>query len=752
MIISGEVERLFAAMMLQPADERSRWLDGRTGENAEVIATVRRMLEASAELSTEERQPTYADGGLRRGPFAILGLLGSGSHGSVYLARRDSMPDRLLALKVLHPRAGAELVQRFRSEQVALSMLDHPAIARILDVGQFSGAEPWIAMSFIPGQPIDAYCATHGLSAEARVRLLGEVCDAVAYAHRRGLIHRDIKPANVLVSGVPEAPRPVVIDFGVAKVLNLAGMSMTATGIPLGTPSYMSPEQARGAGATTSMDVYGLGCLLHAVLAGTPRYRHQSLVDSGMSLARAIAEAPAMPLSRSEDESTAGLPSLPGTRVRQLDDIIERATAPEPDGRYASADALAADLRRWLAGDAPEASSPSLAQSFRSFRSRHRRAVIGAGIGVGLLVSALLAALVVGWQSRRERERWEQIYEFSRGMVVGTDETVATGDALPRIRAMAQATRAKFKVGSGEIAEELLLGEALASTGASEAAEAYGRSALSRLEAAGIEGLPLARAKMLLARSSAAKYDFEEMRAWIKTSLEDASNAVDRLDPRFVELMLDAESMEARFDFPMSMMRTEAYRDFLAYHLGPGDPRTVRASVIAASARTSTGERDWCLEESRKVAEVSNRLFGPQHPVSLAADFNLLLALAYSGENPECLVRFPDLLKNTAAAYGADSRTCSQLRCNYGTVLMWSGRLEEAVDALEASYAAFVRLYGPCHPRSRLAGRTLCEALLRRGCVEEAQAVGREIFSDECRNGKDWGEVDEQFASRLERS
>ena len=216
MIISSEVESLFMEALLQPAELRRAWLDVRSAQSPDAVASVRQMLDASQELEVSSRGDHRDPGGLRRGPFAILGLLGSGSHGSVYLARRDSMPDRLIALKVLHPNSSGTLLVRFRSEQAALSMMDHPGIARIIDVGEFSGHEPWIAMAFIPGQPIDAYCTEGNVPVNIRVRLLADVCDAVAYAHRRGLIHRDIKPENVMVR---EDGYVKLLDFGLARLM-----------------------------------------------------------------------------------------------------------------------------------------------------------------------------------------------------------------------------------------------------------------------------------------------------------------------------------------------------------------------------------------------------------------------------------------------------------------------------------------------------------------------------------------------------
>jgi hypothetical protein len=748
-IISSEVESLFMEALLQPAELRRAWLDFRAAQSPDAVASVRQMLDASQELEVSSGGDHRDSGGLRRGPFAILGLLGSGSHGSVYLARRDSMPDRLIALKVLHPNSSGTLLVRFRSEQAALSMMDHPGIARIIDVGEFSGHEPWIAMAFIPGQPIDAYCTEGNVPVNIRVRLLADVCDAVAYAHRRGLIHRDIKPANVLVFGPAATARSVVIDFGVAKVLHQDALSSTLAGMPVGTPAFMAPEQAAGAPATTSMDTYGLGNLLHVTLADRPRFRMDSSAHSGAGIARAIEQAPVERLDELPHGTSAALDALPVARVRQLEAVVARATAVDPNARYSSADALASDLRRWLAGETPEACAPSISESARAFRRRHGR-VVNVGLAVlVLLMLALLATLFFGWQSRRDRERWEELYEFSRGMLVGSDISAITGEAMPRIRAMASATKLRFPIGSGAVAEELLLSEALSATGSVEEAEEYGRSAATRMEASGLHGLPLARACMVVARARNAHYDFPESKAWINRSLAEARAVLPPFDPRLADLEIAGMAMQARHDVLGSIRQIEDYRDRLAVELGASDPRTLRASVVAASTRTMTGDPALCLGPSRNIAAATERLLGPTNPITMSARFNLTLALSYAGQSEECVELMPPLLADYLSTAGPRSVPYNQLKVNYASDLRALGRKGEARQALEEAFAAFCALYEPCHPRAHLAGVSLIDLLIEMGCEEDARETARLALDDTCRARSEWSEADEELRRRL---
>ena len=340
------------------------------------------------------------------GPYRLLGELGRGGMGVVYLAELEG---KQVALKLL--AAGSmspELRARFRLEAEIMRRLDHPSLARVLDVGEDMGpaglSQPWIALEHVSGPPLLRFAEEHALSAEARLRLLVAVCDAVQHAHARGIVHRDLKPGNILVRS---DDRPVVLDFGVARLL--AGDERptelaTRTGQLVGTPQYMSPEQvqAEPAGVGPESDVYSLGVILYELLTGRVPYE-----ASSVSFHRAIVSiltAEPRPLGELER-------SLRGPTER----IVSKALEKDPRHRYPDAGSLADDLRRRLEGHSVRARGPGLARRMmRWSRRRQRLTAVLAALGIA---AALLVAWGLGSKRTVPRERIRAVYREAEALI-----------------------------------------------------------------------------------------------------------------------------------------------------------------------------------------------------------------------------------------------------------------------------------------------------------------------------------------------
>ncbi|MEM8711380.1 MAG: serine/threonine-protein kinase, partial [Planctomycetota bacterium] len=335
------------------------------------------------------------------GPYRILDSIGSGGFGLVYLAEQLSPVQREVALKVLRPGMdSSEILDRFEAEKSALSRMDHPGIANVLDAGTTDSGRPFFAMEYVPGEPITRFADASRLTVEDRLRLFALVCDAVQHAHQKGVLHRDLKPSNVLVRRVDGRPRPKVIDFGVAKALDgdvlgrdpLDGASSprTRAGALVGTLEYMAPEQASGAltrGAVDSRaDIYSLGVLLYELLSGRlPIEPRSSARASGTDVVRALLEGEPLPLDASVDDEIArsrreSAVSLKRTLSGELDWIVQRALEKDPERRYASASELALDLRRYLDDEPVLARPHGLFYRLKKLASRHRGAALGAGV------------------------------------------------------------------------------------------------------------------------------------------------------------------------------------------------------------------------------------------------------------------------------------------------------------------------------------------------------------------------------------
>ncbi len=379
--------------------------------------------DGSAGPADEPDEVPLEEAGIGRtiGAYRLEGLLGRGGMGSVWLAHRvDGQFQQQVAIKLLSLSAlGAESHRRFLAEREILAHLQHPGIAPLFDGGVTEDGTPYFVMEYVRGAPIDAHCDAQTLDVAQRVALFLQVCDALAYAHDKGIVHRDIKPQNVLVS----EGQVRLLDFGIAKLMqekgDLAAHIDTATGQAPMTPAYASPEQLRAAPVTPATDVYALGLLLHELLTGD--LPHRARGESGLALVRAILEdAVERPSARFATRTAGADPDLEDlARVRgatcaalerrlrgDLDTILLLALRKEPERRYPDARALADDLRRHLAGQPVLARAESRLYRTSRFLGRHRSTA-------AVTVAALIVLGVVGgaalWLASKSNQQGEQI-------------------------------------------------------------------------------------------------------------------------------------------------------------------------------------------------------------------------------------------------------------------------------------------------------------------------------------------------------
>lgn len=343
--------------------------------------------------------------------YKILDCLGRGGMGVVYLAESDEGQQRV-ALKVLRDGLdSSDLLTRFDAEIRALERMDHPAVASIVDSGTTADGRPYIAMEYIPGLAIHEYCDRQKIDISGRIALMRDVCLGVQHAHDRGVLHRDLKPSNILVQIVHGDPEPVIIDFGVARGLQgrLAGRTLfTEHGRMLGTPEYMSPEQAEMSKLEVNQrsDIYSLGAVLYELLTGTLPFPSAELREGGRaSIAdRLRQQQPMLPSARLAEiagDATAAqriaargedIDSITNAVRGNLDWVVMRCLEKDPADRYASATALADDLGRFLAHGRVHAGPPGVAaRAWRGMRRRGRAGLSAAGSAALVGVAAWLA-------------------------------------------------------------------------------------------------------------------------------------------------------------------------------------------------------------------------------------------------------------------------------------------------------------------------------------------------------------------------
>ncbi len=358
--------------------------------------------------------------GSRVGRYKLLQKIGEGGCGTVYMAEQDEPVKRQVALKVIKLGMDTKnVIARFEAERQALAMMDHPNIARVLDAGATETGRPFFVMELVRGTRITKYCDDHNLNTVERLRLFIQICRAIQHAHQKGIIHRDIKPSNVLVTLQDGVPVPKVIDFGIAKATEgrlTDNTLFTAMEQFVGTPAYMSPEQAEVSGldVDTRSDIYSLGVLLYELLTGRTPFDSQALMKSGLDeMRRTLREKePQLPstmitsLKRTEltltaDHRQAEPPKLISQLKGDLDWIVMKALEKDRNRRYETANGLALDIQRYLDSEPVLARPPSQLYRFKKL-VRRNKIVFASGVAVGL---ALLTGLGLStWMYLREKE------------------------------------------------------------------------------------------------------------------------------------------------------------------------------------------------------------------------------------------------------------------------------------------------------------------------------------------------------------
>ncbi len=407
------IEALFDQALERPESERSGFLDDACAGEPELRREVADLLASAPTAGVSLREAVVAEVrmlandavtaqvGRRIGPFRLIGLLGEGGMGAVYLAERDDAQfAQRVAIKILaHSVGSPQAIARFRDERQILAALEHPNIVRLLDGGSTDDDLPYLVMEHIEGTTITRYANQHELSVRARVALVRRVCAALQYAHQNLVVHRDIKPSNILVD-VDGAPK--ILDFGIAKLLAPVGSfereARTRTGFAMFTPEYASPEQARGDVVSTATDVYSVGAVLYELVTGQPPHH---TAGSALEILRVICEVdPPRP-------STVGPGGWRRELAGDLDNIILKALHKEPVRRYASMEQLSDDLGRFLDGLPVAARTATVGYRARKFVRRNKGVVVATTLVVVTLLAATIVSLRQAGRADDQAERAE---------------------------------------------------------------------------------------------------------------------------------------------------------------------------------------------------------------------------------------------------------------------------------------------------------------------------------------------------------
>jgi tetratricopeptide (TPR) repeat protein len=554
------------------------------------------------------------------GLYQLLELLGRGGMGEVWLAEQMHPVRRRVALKLI--KAGmdtGEVVARFQSERQALALMDHPTIAKVFDAGSTPQGRPYFAMEYIVGVPITEYCDRHKSTVRERLELFIQVCEGVQHAHQKAVIHRDLKPSNILVSEVDGKPVPRLIDFGVAKALahGVTGESLcTQVGAIVGTPQYMSPEQAgvTGVDVDTRSDVYSLGAVLYELLVGVrPLELHGLPFDEMLRRLR-------------EDE-----PPPPSTKARQLrgdlDAIVLKALEKDRSRRYGSPSDLAADIERYLRNEAVLAVPPSAAYRARKFARRYRGPLITAGAVALVLVAAAVFSIRQSIRANSEATVAHAVNDFLQNDLLaqaGTHAQWGRGDVVdPDLKVRTVLDRAAAgiagKFGRQPEVEASIrdtIGQAYIDLGPEEKAQRQMERAVDLYRRVlGAEDPKTLRAGSLLAEAICSQGRYPEAENVIGPFLKIQRRVLGPDHPDTLHSMYTlAKIQRNRGRFPQAESLLSQILQASGRILGLEDSRTLDCMDRLAEVYYREGKYRQAEALGVRVLDLRRRVLGPEHP------------------------------------------------------------------------------------------------------------------------------------------
>jgi serine/threonine protein kinase len=756
---SSQVKSIFLAAIEEHAPEEwPAFLDRNCGGDALLRAGVEKLLRAQADLGSfhkpaqqsthlalvdprAERAGTVIDG------YKLLQQIGVGGMGVVYLAEQEKPVQRRVALKLIKPGLDStEVIARFEAERQALALMDHPNIARVYDAGTTDSGRPYFVMELVQGIPITEFCDLHHLTPEARLKLFLDVCHAIQHAHHKGVIHRDIKPTNVLVALHDGVAVVKVIDFGVAKATaqKLTDRTLfTASGQMIGTPAYMSPEQAEmgGLDIDTRSDVYALGVLLYELLTGTTplenwRLRVVGYVEMLRLIREEEAPRPSTRLSALGDSATvlARKRRLDARRLAQLlaselDWVVMKALEKDRNRRYDTPGNLAADVERYLRREAILARPPSLAYKFSKFVQRNRVAVLA----VAAVVAALLAGSALAtWQAvcatraeaaavaaaRAERQAKEDaeareadtrsVLKFVEEHIIAAVRPEGVAGGKGRATTLRETIEAALPVVEKDFASKpliearlrLMLGMSFAYLGESRTAAAQfetARAIFARHHGPDhLETLAsqhnLASSYHALARYTDAVKLYEETLAVLQARFGSDHPmtllCMYSLAVSYAALGRHADALKLR----------EETLDLRKARLGPEHPDTLRSMNGLANSYDSVGRSADALKLREETLARMTACLGRDHPDTLLSNGNLAISYAAMGRHADALSLRKQTLTVQQARLGPDHpdtlRSQTAVAVSYAAL----GRHADAVELYKKTLAREQVRLGPDHP------------------------------------------------------
>ncbi|SRR5579871_750147 len=782
-----QVKELFESALDQPPPQRPDFLRAQCPDDdirREVEKLLENYVEAGNFLSTPAMNPRVAipreipdtnpigDSGLggtggvatsaavrlgeALGNYRILSQLGEGGMGQVWLAEQTAPLQRQVALKLI--RVGMyddSVLQRFESERQALASMSHPSIAKVFDAGTTPDGQPYFAMEYVPGLPITEYCDKKKITIRERLELFVQLCEGVQHAHQKAIMHRDLKPANILVVEIDGKPTPRIIDFGLAKATARSASGkhhLTQVGMFMGTPGYMSPEQANPEpeDIDTRTDVYSLGVILYELLTGflpsDVQGGDQALADK---LKRLREQDPPLPSTkvRSDRDSSAAKAAERGTDPIQLvsllrgdlDWIAMKALERDRTRRYGTPSELATDIGHYLRHEPVTARPASAAYQVGKYVRRHRFGVAVAAAMVALLAGfAVMQAIQLG-RTTRERDRANRITDFMVGMFKVSDPNEARGNQITAREILDKA--------SNEIQASLAKDVEVQSQLMAVMAKTYVNLGLFS-RAHGLAERALENRRRVLGPNDRKTLESTTQLGWI-LDREGREIEAEKLIRQTLEVQLrvlgpeDPLTLETTEDLAIVLEKQGHYaeeekieRELLAIRtrkFGAEDLQTMRSMLNLGDALHGESRFPEAEKQFRQLLEIERRVLGSGHPWQLAAMHNLANLIEEQGRYTEAEALYRETLETETRVLGPEHPDTASTMTTLATTIAAQGRSAEAEGLYRKSLDILQRTVGSDHNYSLAAEDGLANVLATEGHYGEAEKLHREILATRLR-------------------